>query len=68
MLPLHRKRLHQPRQPQSFRLPPIQDRLDDVRRQQRQSQHARDIGRVDLRGRGELADGGEGIGGQVGQW
>jgi hypothetical protein len=32
--PLHRKRLHQPRQRQVVRLPPIEGRLDDIRRQQ----------------------------------
>ena len=51
--PLHRKRLHQPRQRHCIRLPPIQDRLDDIRRQQREPQKARDIGRVDLLGRGK---------------
>jgi len=52
-LPLHRKRFHQPRQRDPLRLLPIQERLDDIRRQQRQPQQARDIGRVDLLGRGK---------------
>ena len=38
--PLHWKRLHQPRQCHPVRLPPNQDRLDDVRRQQREARRA----------------------------
>jgi len=55
-LPLHRKRLHQSRQRNLLRLPPVQDRLDDIWRQQREPQKARDIGRVDLLGRGQFVD------------
>jgi hypothetical protein len=40
MMPLHRKRLHQPRQRYALSLPPVQDHLHDVRRQQRQAQQA----------------------------
>jgi len=46
--PLPWKRPHQHRQRDLRRLPPIQDRLDDIRREQRQAHQARDIGRVDL--------------------
>lgn len=42
--PLHRERLHQPRQRHPLQLPPVQYALDDVRRQQRQTLHARDVG------------------------
>jgi len=56
LLPLHRKRLHQPRQRHPFRLPPIQDRLDDIRRQQREPKRGRDIGRVDRLGSRKLVE------------
>jgi len=39
-----------------FWLPPVQDRSDDIRRQQRQAQQARDLGGVDLLGRRQLVD------------
>jgi hypothetical protein len=45
-----------PRQRQPPRLPPVQDRLDDVRFQQREGQDAPDIGAVDGLGGGEFAD------------
>lgn len=43
----------------SSRLPPTQERVNDVRRQQRQPWHSRDVDRVDLLRRGELVTGGE---------
>ena len=51
MFPPHRKPFHQDIQPQSRRLPPIDDRLDNVRRQQRQPQHAADVCLGDFSGR-----------------
>ena len=39
-VPFYRKRLHQPRQRHPFRLPAIQDCLDDPRRQQGQPHQA----------------------------
>ena len=42
---------------QSQRLPPAQDRLDNVRRQQRQPRHATDLGLVELLGAGDPRDG-----------
>ena len=59
LLPLHRNRLHQRRQRHPLRLSPIQDRLHDIRRQQREPQQARDIGRVDLLGGGQFVERGE---------
>jgi hypothetical protein len=55
--PLQRQRLHQHCQSHLRRLPPIQDRLDDVRRQQGQPQDARHVGFVDLLGGGDFGDG-----------
>ncbi len=55
-VPLHWKRLHQPRQLDRFRLPPVQDRLHHVRRLQRQVQPPADIGAIDALGGGEQAD------------
>lgn len=43
---LDRKRLHQPRQRHPLWLSPIQDRLHEIRRQQRQSQQPADAGGV----------------------
>jgi hypothetical protein len=40
-----------------LRPPPVQDRLHHFRREQRQPQHPRDIGRVDLLCRRQLGDG-----------
>jgi hypothetical protein len=45
-----RESLHQPRQPEFGRLPPVQDRLDDVRREQRELQHTAEIAAVDALG------------------
>ena len=45
--PLRRKRLHQPRQRRRGRLPPVQNRLHDLRRQQRQPQNPAAIGFID---------------------
>ncbi len=42
-VPLHRKRLHQPRQRHPFGLPSIQDGLNETRRQQREPEQARDV-------------------------
>ena len=47
-LPLHGERLHEHRQRDIVRLPPIQDGFDDVRRQKRQPQHPTDVRLVDL--------------------
>jgi hypothetical protein len=55
-LSLHLKCLHQRRQTHSLRLPPVQDRLDDLRRQQGQPEDAAEIGPVDLPGLGKLRD------------
>lgn len=55
-LPLHRHPLHQPRQRHPLWLPPVQDRLYHLRRQQRQPQHPADVGLVHLLGLGEFAD------------
>ena len=54
--PLHRNPLHQRRQRDLLRLPPIYDRLDDLRRQQSQPQHAAHVGAVDLLRPGKLGD------------
>jgi hypothetical protein len=48
--PPHPKRPHQYRQRHRRRLPPVQNRLDDVGREQRQPQDAADVGRGDLGG------------------
>ena len=45
--PLERKRSGQPRQPEFRRLLPVQDRLDDVRREQRQPQEAAEVTPLD---------------------
>ena len=45
-LPVQRKSLQQIIQLQLRRLPPIEDRLDDVRREQRQPQDPADVGRA----------------------
>ena len=55
--PPHRKSPHPPVQLQPRRLSSFEDRLDNVRRQQRQPQHAADIGLVDLLGSGRFGDG-----------
>ena len=43
-----------------WRLPPVHDRLHDVRRHQGQPQHATDIGRVDFLGHSDLGDDADG--------
>jgi hypothetical protein len=48
---------HQPRQRHLRRLPPTQNRLDDIRRQQGQPHDATHVGRIDLRGGGDFGDG-----------
>ena len=58
-LPLYRKRLHHCPHRQPLRLPPCQDRLHDLRRQQRHAQHPADVGRVDVLGVGDFLDGRE---------
>lgn len=55
--PAQWERLQQRIQLQTRRLPPTQNRLDDVRRQQGQTQDATDVGRIDLLGGGDLCDG-----------
>lgn len=57
--PLHRKRLHQHRHRHLHRLPPIQDGLHDLRRQQGQPEHPVDVGGIDL-----LPDGNQGLNGR----
>jgi hypothetical protein len=52
----HRKRLHQSRQPQSRRFASIQDRLDDIRRQQGEQQDATEIAAIDLLRPRQLVD------------
>lgn len=46
-LPLRWARLQQSRQGNAFRLPPADDWLDGVRRQQAEPQHPADVGRID---------------------
>src|SRR5436309_3042509 len=53
----HRKRPLQRCQHSLRRLPPAQDPLDDVRREQGQPQHATNVKLVDLLGSGDLRDG-----------
>ena len=55
--PPHRKRAHQHRQRHLRRLPPVENRLDDIGRQQRQPQHPADIGSIDVLGCGDFLDG-----------
>jgi len=58
--PLHRKRLHQPRQRDALRLPRVQDRLDDIRREQLEQQEAGEVGRADFHARGKNGSDGRG--------
>src|SRR3546814_6268043 len=55
-LPLHREQSEQPGKRDVRPLPPVEDRLDDVGRQQRETQHAAGVGGVDLLRRGDLPD------------
>jgi putative transposase len=59
LIPPHRYPLHQPRQRHPLRLTPAQDRLDHLRRRQRQPQYAGHIGRVYLLRPRKLVDRGE---------
>ena len=55
-LPHQRKPLQQIVQLQRRRLPPIQERLHDLRREQRQPQDPADVGRVDALGPGQILE------------
>ena len=59
LLPYDRERLHQDGQRYPCRLPPVQDRFNDVGREQREPQDAADVGSVDLLRRGDFLDGRE---------
>ena len=54
--PVRRLWLHRVGEYQIVGLPPIQDRLHDLRLQQRQPQDPRHVGRVDFFGTGEFVD------------
>src|SRR5215213_631521 len=57
LAPRRRRRPHQPRQGDPLRIvPPVQDALHDVRREQGEAQHPRQVGRVDLLRPGQLLD------------
>ena len=55
-VPPRRERLYQPRQSHAIRLPPVQDRLHVIRRQQGESQQARDVGRANFLCGGQLVE------------
>jgi hypothetical protein len=57
--PPHCRRPHQYRQRYIRRLPAVENRLDDIGRQQRQPQDAADVGGIDLLCGGDLLDGRE---------
>jgi len=59
-LPLHRKRLHKPRQRYPLRLSPVQNRLDYIRREQLEQQEAGEVGRTDFHARGKNGSDGRG--------
>jgi hypothetical protein len=55
--PFQRKRPHRSRHHQLRPLPPCQNRLHDLRRQQRHAHHRTDVGRVDFLGLGDVVEG-----------
>jgi len=56
--PPHRKRPHQHGERPFHRLSPVENRLNNVRHQQRQPQHSPDLGLIDLLSGGNLRDDG----------